>query len=50
MGKKTTKNIIFYTPTILLLVIHSIDKQAVVITNCKCFKIMDKLLNEIKFL
>ena len=33
VGKKTTKNITFYTHTILLLVIYSTDKQKVVIIN-----------------
>ena len=42
-SKKTPKNIIFYTKTILLLVMYSRDKQTVVIINCKCFKIMVKL-------
>ena len=43
VGKKTPKNIIFYTHTILLLDIYSTDKQTVVIINCKCFEIMVKL-------
>ena len=43
VGKKTPKNIIFYTHTILLLVTYSTDKQTVVIINCKCFEIMVKL-------
>ena len=42
-SKKAPKNIIFYTKTILLLVMYSRDKQTVVIINCKCFKIMVKL-------
>ena len=34
VGKETTKNIIFYTHTILPLVIYSTAKQTVVIINC----------------
>ena len=34
VGKKAPKNIIFYTHTILLLVIYSTEKQTVVIINC----------------
>ena len=34
MDKKTPKNIIFYTHTILLLVIYNTEKQTVVIINC----------------
>ena len=42
VGKKTRKNIIFYTHNILLLVLYSTDKQTVVIINYKCLKIMVK--------
>ena len=34
VDKKTPKNIIFYTHTILLLVIYNTEKQTVVIINC----------------
>ena len=34
VGKKTPKNIIFYTNTILLLVVYNTEKQTVVIINC----------------
>ena len=37
MYKKTVTNIIFYTHTILLLVISNTDKQTVAVINCKCF-------------
>ena len=43
VGKNTPKNTIFYTHTILLLVIYSRDRKAVVTINCKCFEIMAKL-------
>ena len=43
VGKKTPKNITFYTHTILLLVIYSTDKQKVVTINYECFEIMVKL-------
>ena len=43
VGKITPTNIIFYTHTILLLVIYSTDKQTVVMINYKCFEIMFKL-------
>ena len=43
VSKKTPKNIILYTHTILFLAIYSTYKQTVVIINCKCFEIMVKL-------
>ena len=49
VGKKTHKNIIFYTHTISLLVIYSTAKQTVVIINCKCWSNF-KILNKTNFL
>ena len=43
VGKKTPKNIIFYTQTNTDKQANSTYKQIVVIINCKCFESMVKL-------